>query len=252
MWFKPKCPITVDQKEWLEDSMLWLSKELRTDSFCSRPTITPTDEHFPFTYSATRDGANQMLRLVAKYMGIPGKSVNLRLYTEGDPELDATLPEISRSRAGSAGHFNLKKQDGKYQIAIERSGLRDPFGLVATLSHELGHVILLGGKLVKPTAEDHEFLTDLLTVYYGFGIFTANNAFEFRQSSSGWSAARTGYLTQSMFGYALALYARMKGETNPNWLSHLDKDIRNSYKQSIKYIEYFDDCRISRICQGTI
>ena len=43
-----------------------------------------------------------------------------------------------------------------------------------------------------------EPMNDLLTVFLGFGIFTANSAFHFKQYTTdraqGWSAGRSGYL----------------------------------------------------------
>jgi len=54
-----------------------------------------------------------------------------------------------------------------------------------------------------------EPLTDLLTVFLGFGVFTANAAFRIEQHqdgrSQGWSARRQGYLSEEEFGYALAV-----------------------------------------------
>jgi hypothetical protein len=256
MWFKAKCPVNLDQKEWLEDSMLWLHSTLRNSTFCSSPMVIPNDDFFPMTYQPTKDGANTLLKRVAKLMDVPPSSVSLKLYSEGDKDLDGTLPYVSRDSMGSAGHFQLKKKRGKYVIGIEKSGLSNPFSLVATLAHEVGHVILLGGGLLKASAHDHEYMTDLLTVYLGFGIFTANNAFEFSQWSSGfksgWSAKRTGYLSESMFGYALALYARMKGDSKPSWETHLDRDIRIYFKKSARYISRSDNCRVKNVCEDAI
>ena len=256
MWFKAKCPVTPNQKEWLEDSMLWLHGMLRTSTFCSSPTVVPNNEFFPMGYRPTKASANALLKRVAELMDVPASSILLRVYSERDRELDNTLPFVSRSSEGSAGHFQLKKHRGKYVIGVEESGLNNPFSLVATLSHELGHVILLGGGLLKASSEDHEFMTDLLTVYFGLGIFTANNAFEYSQWSSGfktgWSAKRTGYLSESMFGYALALYARMKGDAKPSWATYLDRDIRAHFKQGVRYIHRSEDCQVKNVCENAI
>ena len=90
--------------------------------------------------------------------------------------------------------------------------------LVAVLAHELGHVILLRPGLVDRKDPDMEPLNDLLTVFLGFGIFTANAAFRFEQHSDnrsqGWSARRTGYLSEQQFGYSLARFAYERGEKN--------------------------------------
>jgi predicted Zn-dependent protease len=57
--------------------------------------------------------------------------------------------------------------------------MKDPMTLVAVIAHELGHVILLRRELVDREEADMEPVNDLLTVFLGFGIFTANAAFRF-------------------------------------------------------------------------
>jgi len=54
--------------------------------------------------------------------------------------------------------------------------LKDPINLIATLVHELSHIILLGEGGLE---ENDEELTDLNTIAMGFGIFTANSTFKF-------------------------------------------------------------------------
>jgi hypothetical protein len=75
---------------------------------------------------------------------------------------------------------------------------------VATIAHELGHVILLGRGLMSPKTSDHEPMTDLLSVFLGLGIFNANSANRFKhyqdERRSGWSMQRLGYLTEEIFG----------------------------------------------------
>ena len=99
------------------------------------------------------------------------------------------------------------------------NALSDPFSVVATLAHEIGHVILLGQGRVGPDDFDHEELTDLLTVFLGLGIFPANSiSMESNWNSgqmSGWSVGRQGYLTINMYGYALALFALARENPEP-------------------------------------
>jgi hypothetical protein len=91
---------------------------------------------------------------------------------------------------------------------------------------------------------DAEPLTDLATVYLGMGIFTANAAFEFTAGrgpgyyarTGGWSSSRTGYLTEQMFGYALACLAVQRGERQPPWTGYLDTNPRGYMKQGLRYL----------------
>lgn len=245
---RPKCPVSLDHKDWLEESMLWLHRKLRVEEFCTKQVVLPTAEFFPDKYEASKTGVNTLLSRVMMYMGVKPKLVKLEIYSEGSNKIYEGLPEYSFKKSGSSGHMHSKKRNGKYLIGVEESSLSNPFGLVATLAHELGHVILLDGKHMRSSEHDHEFMTDLLTVYLGFGVFTANSAFQHHSHRSGWSVSRQGYLSESMFGYALALYARMRGEAGPSWIKHLDKNIRLYFKSSRKFIEKTDACPVERVC----
>ena len=113
--------------------------------------------------------------------------------------------------------------------------------LVATVAHELGHVRLLGEGRIHSGYDDHEPLTDLLTVFLGLGVFTANSAFSFKQwsdnSYQGWRTERKGYLTEEMFGYALALFALMRGERSLVWSEFLEGSVKTHFKDALKYLE---------------
>jgi hypothetical protein len=118
--------------------------------------------------------------------------------------------------------------------------MKDPMTLVAVIAHELGHIILLRPGLVDRAEPDMEPLTDLLTVFLGFGIFTANAAFRFEQHqdgrSQGWSARRQGYLSEEEFGYALARFAYERGEMKPAWVSFLSTNVKTFTKRSIAWL----------------
>jgi len=110
--------------------------------------------------------------------------------------------------------------------------LSDSPALVATLAHELAHVLLLGDRRIPPDDPHMEPLTDLCTVFKGMGIFTANTAFRFDQGQSGWEARRQDYLPEEMFGYAMARFAHLRGEEKPLWERHLCVNVRDFYRRS--------------------
>jgi len=125
-------------------------------------------------------------------------------------------------------------------IAVRSSKLKNPLAVVATMAHELAHVILLGGNLVDRESQDMEPLTDLTTVFLGLGIFTANAAAQFEQHqdgrSQGWSMQRLGYLSEEMYGYALAKFAFERGEKQPDWKKYLSTNVAAYFKRSSKWL----------------
>jgi hypothetical protein len=133
---------------------------------------------------------------------------------------------------------------GKSRIWIETGNLADPLALVATMAHELAHVHLLGRGRISAEAEDHEPLTDLLTVYFGMGVISANSVIREKNwrmgNISGWSIGRFGYLGMSEYGYALARYARARQEDGAAWSGELRLDVRSAFKDAVRFLEHED------------
>jgi hypothetical protein len=107
---------------------------------------------------------------VCGYLGLESARFELRLYSEADrPGL---VDGSGRGYVqGTAGLY----QGGERPVVwVEYSRLSDPPALVATLIHEACHDLLLGEGRLRGDEPDHELVTDLLTVYMGLGVITAN------------------------------------------------------------------------------
>jgi len=141
------------------------------------------------------------------------------------------------------------KDRPKRIIALEEEGLQHPAQLAATICHELAHVHLLGGKRLKPDEEDGEPLTDLLTVYFGAGILTANSVFQFTQWQSGtrqgWNASRQGYLSEPLYGYALACFSWYRGDLEARWRKHLRQNIDYYFSDAMHFLATTSDTTLA-------
>lgn len=239
-WGTPKLPLDEKQKEWIEKSFQWLLKEFGEDYFLKRQTILPEPSFFPDKYQGTEECVIKLMERVCSYMDVNPNLVEMDFFFDRDETAAKHRTGNEGEYSGAAGlYFSKASQETRRKIAINISQFKKPTKLVATIAHELGHVILLGGGKISRDDEDHEYLTDLITVFFGLGIFTANSAFQFSQwqdhSHQGWSASRLGYMSEEMFAYSLAGYAWIRGETNPKWSSHLVMNVGHYFKQSLKY-----------------
>jgi hypothetical protein len=249
-WFTPKCPVEAEDKAWIEDSMLWLIKEFGSDAIRDTAVVLPTDEFFPDQFSEDEASVRALADRVCAYMGVAPERVELEFFTDKNKGLRAGLPFDESSYNGVAGHY--RKRRGKFLINIESSQLRDPEFLVATCAHELGHARLLGEGRVSAGFEDHEPLTDVLTVFLGLGVFTGNSVYSFKQwtdaFSQGWQTERRGYMTEEMFGYALALFAWVRREPSPPaWSQYLRGNVSAYFKSGQRYLEKTGDARLERL-----
>jgi hypothetical protein len=215
----------------------WLQEKLGNDVPRKAQVVLPTPEFFPDTYEGRREDAQAMFLRVAGYMNVDASRFRLFFYDEGGGGMPRGIGHHETS--GSAGVHVA--QEGIVAIGIEMNQLADPPSLVATMAHEIGHEILLGGKLVSRDEPDHEPLTDLITVFLGMGIFGSNATIRDRGYSAGlaagWRTQRLGYLNQRTFGYALARFALARGETRPPWLKHVRPDVRAPLKQGIAFLQ---------------
>lgn len=248
-WFAPKCPVDAETKEWIENAFNWLIEEMGPDELQSTDVILPTEEYFPDPYSGSRADIRTMLNRVCGYMDVDPGLVEVRFYANEDGTQLHPLAGTERSDGHALGTYH--KCDGKYVVSLDTLQAANPEVMVATIAHELGHVILLGEERLDPEYPDHEPMTDLLTVFYGMGIFNANSVFSFEQwtnnQAQGWQANRRGYLTEEMFGYALALFAYARGESKPEWSGYLNTNIRSYFKSSLKYLLKTGDTAVTTV-----
>jgi len=239
--FRPKLPITEDERLWVDEGFRRLSRLLGWSQMHNAPVVLPNDEYFPDPYDPTEAGLEALFRRVCTYVQVPRTNVELSVIPDSS-ELTEMLPAYSYKTDGPAGlHFGSRSDDEKPLIAVRRSLLKDPLVAVATLAHELGHVVLLGGNHIQRDDEDMEPMTDLVTVYLGLGIFTANAARRFQQFQDdrrqGWSMNRLGYLPEPVFAYALARFAQLRAEERPDWAAHLNTNLKTWFKDSAAWLQ---------------
>ena len=233
-WFRPRCKIDADSKAWIDARFTWLAEKFGLESLWDAQVILPNDEYFPDAFDGSVDSAETMFERVCEYMLVDSARVELRFYTE------ARMKPVIGSVMTHDGSAGLYEQGWRQKVSVEMSMLEDPLALAATMAHELGHVHLLGDGHISPDVEDHEPLTDLLTVFFGLGVFTANSVI--RESNwqgagmEGWSVGRLGYLTAEMYAYALALFAWARAEHAPSWSKHLRLDVRSPFKKNLRYL----------------
>jgi hypothetical protein len=229
---KSECPVDAATREWIDIRWSWLEEQFGLELLRNASVVLPRPEFFPDPFHGTEEDARRMLDRTCCYMGIDSTTVELSLYEDQNPVYEAGL------RQGTAGMYHTDA--GKFRVWLEVANLDDPLAMVGTMAHELGHIHLLGHGRISDEVEDHELLTDLLTVYFGMGVFTANSVVREHYWSagqvSGWSIGRRGYLGMPEYGYAFARFARARGEDGTEWARELRLDVRSAFKQAMRFL----------------
>jgi hypothetical protein len=220
----PKCPVNVREKVWTERRMNWLVEQFGIERMLQAEVVLPTPEYFPDHYQGTHDDVRRMLDRLCFYMQIDPARLDLEFFTEQDDP-----------RA-----LGMYIPDERLTIAVRDTEVDDPESLAGVLAHELAHVLLLGDGRLTTETEDHEYLTDLLPVYLGMGIFVANAVLR-ENLSTGPALRGQGYLAARHYGFAFALFAWRRNEYNPAWKRYLRLDVREPFEQSLHYLRKTGD-----------
>jgi len=233
---RSKTFLNSDDEAWQLAVWGWLLARFGENRLRRAPLVTATRNFFPPTNASGHARAEHIFACVQKLTELSDWPCDLIALPERPNTRVAKLGRVSID----SGHMPLGTFERKNNIAVisyDPGTIDNPAVLVATLVHELAHY-LLHSVPDHPPGEQlmEEFATDLATVYLGFGLFGANQAFNFSQHrdvySQGWSTSGQGYLRERDWAFALAVFCSLRGEkisSLKQWLKpYLYTDARNA------------------------
>ncbi len=240
MFGTPKAPVSDEARNWLDSAMKRLVALFGEERLRAAPVVLPTRDFFPSQWNSPEEGVEILLGRVCTLLNIPRERIDLSIeYDEEAPQPMIGIPVRSE---GYVGRYHQDTEAGRERVTVRLGAHSDPISVVSTLVHELCHVLLLGDGKIGREVEDGEPLTDLLTVFLGFGIFSANAVFRYATYSDGrgqgWSMRRQGYLSEAELAYSLALWTRRRGELKPAWNKHLRGNARAYFDRSLRFLQW--------------
>ena len=232
---KKKLPITEEDKVWVDEDLNWLRTEFGEEHFMEIRTVTPTKDFYDRTFDGTEKDAEFILEQTMELMNIRDVDIKLDFFSDSPVEMAdgttlTTPADINGFWKSATGSF--EQNDDGTTISIETQQLKNPISLIATISHELAHQILLGENRIE---ENDEYLTDLTAITYGFGIFIGNSRFQFISQGFGWQSSGQGYLPEQIIAYSMAWLSKERNESN-NYNQFLDRSIKKYFDQSWEFL----------------
>ena len=242
-WFSggTRCPADAEEKNLVEEGLQALGRILGRDRMTGAVVIEPTPAFFPDRYDASEEAAHRLFTRVCGYMKVDPACIQLSFWGDEGGERDAHQLGMSAGPKYTSGASGLYSgTEGREQVWIHATELKDPSSLVATAAHELAHVLLLGQGRMSRETPHMEALTDLTPIFLGLGIFTANTLLRRHAwtdgNYEGWRVQRKGYISPEMAGWALARFCWERGEQDPRWVRHLSTDPREYLKMGLRYL----------------
>ena len=238
---KVKSPATHDDCIWVENNLLWLDKKIL--DVAKQPTFLPTKTYFNWDFRGDKADAEYLLDTICDMFGVNSSHIKLNYFDQSTQYFGGGMgTQIEKGEDTAAGYYVF--DDGRHEILIELGQLKNTSSLIATIAHELSHYVLIGlHEIGYNDDQENEFLTDLLAIAYGFGIFLGNSAGYHRtiQTGDGYTATqigKQGYLPAQVIGYAMGIIQLHKGKIapTPDWVSYMQPDLKKNFQKSLAYI----------------
>jgi hypothetical protein len=253
-WGVRRPHINPDDEAWVIECWAWLTTLLGpVDGEPRRELLLPSRQHFPTPTATGHALAQHYFDLVQRYMGLSDRRYELVAQEERfNPGSSLAFGAVESKGAG--GTYSM--HGNQAYITYDPGLLDQPTKLVAVFAHELAHDILLSQPTEPPGGRElEELATDLATAHLGFGLFGVNTAFDFHQFSnfdgaSGWSYSRSGYLGESEWGFAIALFLALQDrdpmEVAGFMKTHLVTVVKRAHKYLLANSELIAPLRKSR------
>lgn len=206
-----------EEREWLIQALGHLVTRRGSEPFLAMPLVEPDRKHFPDPWSFSHQGLDRVTRRLLQYASLGQLDISVQVFT--DEEWEQAVGEGEDPQLMPAGLF-FGIENGVCQFGFNADNPGDEEHMAGVMAHEVAHVYRAHHGLEIESREEEELLTDVTTVFLGFGILTANNSFRYRSAGENyghlaylsWSVSRAGYLTPQGFAYLLALQLHARGD----------------------------------------
>lgn len=145
------------------------------ETFLGAPLLLPEPHFFPDPVPARGNGVAVLLRRLLAYAEIEPRRLDIHIYPS--ESISSTVTEHGGQEAAA---WFIGEARGVYRFGVREDELRDEMALVGTLGHEVAHAFRSHHALQAMDHDLEEKLTDLTTVYLGFGVFTLISSHQFK------------------------------------------------------------------------
>jgi len=190
-----------EERSWLAQSLRDLIASRGIDAFVAKPLLEPSPASFPDRWSRRVADVHRLTQRLMHHAGLGDVAFTLSGFAGASSAWDAN----------TAGWYAGVDDEGRCSFGVHMKQLRDPESAVGVMAHEVAHAWREHHQLVVDDRDQEEHLTDLTTIYLGFGILTTNNTDRYRSYGNAritaWSVSSAGYLTPQAMTWLLALQA---------------------------------------------
>jgi hypothetical protein len=206
-----------DEREHLLDALADLVDARGFAHFVGAPIVRPEVEFFPDVWTPDAIGVHRLAERLLRYAGLDELRVAVEIFAEGEVPPGDPLVRSERHQGAAAWFAGI--HDGVALFGANVQQLGDPLGVTAAMAHEAAHAFRCAHALEVDDLLTEEQLTDLTTVYLGFGVLTTKSTVRHRSENvdgtpwvSRFERTMLGYLAPQSMAFLLACQVALRGE----------------------------------------
>ncbi len=240
--FKSRPVLDEDSVQWLFKLYEWALSNFDADIFFNQTKlVVPSNQYFPGEANSNAEMAQLIFDKVREYAAV--KHWPYRLST--DQSCATQTPKLKIS--GALRDINGKEpgfvlEEDRLLIFYDPRQVGNPEAIIATFAHSLAyHLGAMGKDFPDNIEENWPQITEVLSVFMGFGLMFANSAFVYRNVTCGscqpTTANRSAYLSQYDITYALAIFCVLKDIKSGQAAKDVKKTLRPFFKKAYKDVK---------------
>lgn len=155
--YKPS--LTPEDKDWIENNIIWFIEVFGFDKLKEQPFISPTTEIFPYNNLKDPDQFQKLFEQLCDYWDLNPNEIIVKFFDDIKSKQWTTwIPHGKFNEPG--GLFNqMYSTDAKrFNIQLAKSNLDSPQLWVSVIAHELAHVKLLGGNYINKQIKELQLI----------------------------------------------------------------------------------------------
>ncbi|AGA34833.1 hypothetical protein TVNIR_3196 [Thioalkalivibrio nitratireducens DSM 14787] len=230
-------------RQWIHEVFAWALRHQGPGVFFRKTDLVlPTPEYFPGRASSVHGMAQLMFESVRRHAGLDHWPCHL---LEPGALTAQPYPRHAPGPAYRARKEPAQATDGAVSTALFSYSpelVGNPEALIATFARDFAQHVAASAPEAPPGGrENWPHVTELVSVFMGFGLMLANTAFSVRVnrcgSCQGPAAERSGYLSRADLTYALALFCRLKDIPAGQARRHLKAALRPVFRRALAQID---------------
>lgn len=231
--------VTPEDKEWIERNFIWFLEVFGMERLKNKPFLLPISEDFPYNNLLDNSQFCKLFEQLCAIWELDSGNISIKVFDDEDSSQWMTWkPDGSKELPGKKSGLDKKP----LYVKIAKSNFDNSEILVSAIVFELATIKLKNGNYFREQDKNFEHLKDLISIFFGFGIFIANST----QTLDVYWVNRVEFLPNQIIGYSSALICYVTGKSIDKYCNYLNLNVKKYLRNDHEYLIESNDTYLTK------